>query len=189
MVVCECPHRSDARRLRICSTSSGADATAAPPVLWATSEVALPPPAADGGGKGAAGFLGWLASAADMAGGPCTPPEASYRRWCAVRLRVGLCTARGRLLVFGATPGGGRQHAASRWGRPAGRRRPGGRGVAGWACLGRSLTQHASSDVFFFGPMKMCAGLSKILLILGRLRRLLPGPKSDSVEIDATALF
>jgi hypothetical protein len=133
MVVCECPHRSDARRLRICSTSSGADATAAPPVLWATGEVALPPPAADGGGKGAAGFLGWLASAADMAGGPCTPPEASYRRWCAVRLRVGLCTARGRLLVFGATPGGGRQHAASRWGRPAGGG-PGGRG-RGWLGL------------------------------------------------------
>jgi hypothetical protein len=27
-----------------------------------------------------------------------------------------------------------------------------------------------------------CAGLSKILLILGRLRRFLPGPKLDSVE-------
>jgi hypothetical protein len=64
-----------------------------------------------------------------------------------VRLRVGLCTARGRLLVFGATPGGGRQHAASRWGRPAGGGRAAG-GVAGWACLGLlgrsvSLTQHA----------------------------------------------
>jgi hypothetical protein len=34
-----------------------------------------------------------------------------------------------------------------------------------------------------------CAGLSKILLILGRLRRLLPGPKSDSVENPLRALF
>jgi hypothetical protein len=28
----------------------------------------------------------------------------------------------------------------------------------------------------------VCAGLSKILLILERLRRFLPGPKLDSVE-------
>jgi hypothetical protein len=34
----------------------------------------------------------------------------------------------------------------------------------------------------------LCAGLSKILLILGRLRRFLPGPKSDR-EITSTALF
>jgi hypothetical protein len=34
-----------------------------------------------------------------------------------------------------------------------------------------------------------CAGLSKILLILGRLRRFLPGPKLDSVQITSRALF
>eukprot|EP01047_Picozoa_sp_COSAG01_P086715 COSAG01_NODE_19626_length_999_cov_7.805556_1_plen_187_part_00 len=37
--------------------------------------------------------------------------------------------------------------------------------------------------------MRGCAGLSKILLILGRLRRLLPGPKSDSVENPLPSLF
>jgi hypothetical protein len=36
---------------------------------------------------------------------------------------------------------------------------------------------------------KKCAGLSKILLILGRLRRLLPGPKLDSVENPLSSLF
>jgi hypothetical protein len=35
----------------------------------------------------------------------------------------------------------------------------------------------------------VCAGLSKILLILGRLRRFLPGPKLDSVQIASPSLF
>eukprot|EP01049_Picozoa_sp_SAG25_P016223 SAG25_NODE_3631_length_1017_cov_122.092593_1_plen_233_part_10 len=47
---------------------------------------------------------------------------------------------------------------------------------------GRAIDECKEDARSCAGQFYLCAGLSKILLILGRLRRLLPGPKSDSVE-------